>query len=76
MDAGNGFAQPAWQAAYPALMAKARANGIALLAVRNSRHFAVLWPDVEPLARDGLVARWLWSTAWPAWCPAAAPRRC
>ncbi|GAB2734716.1 hypothetical protein GCM10027019_12600 [Melaminivora jejuensis] len=56
MDAGNGFAQPAWQAAYPALMAKARANGIALLAVRNSRHFAALWPDVEPLARDGLVA--------------------
>lgn len=52
MDAGNGFAQPAWQAAYPALMAKARANGIALLAVRNSRHFAALWP----LARDGLVA--------------------
>lgn len=56
MDAGNGFAQPAWQAAYLALMAKARANGIALLAVRNSRHFAALWPDVEPLARDGLVA--------------------
>ncbi|WP_312760686.1 Ldh family oxidoreductase [Pulveribacter sp.] len=56
MDAGNGFAQPAWQAAHPALMAKARANGIALLAVRNSRHFAALWPDVEPLARDGLVA--------------------
>ena len=53
MDAGNGFAQPAWQAAYPALMAKARANGIALLAVRNSRHFAALWPDVEPLARPG-----------------------
>ncbi len=56
MEAGNGFAQPAWQAAYPALMAKARANGIALLAVRNSRHFAALWPDVEPLTRDGLVA--------------------
>ena len=56
MDAGNGFAEPAWQAGYPALVAKARANGIALLAVRNSRHFAALWPDVEPLARDGLVA--------------------
>jgi len=26
-------------------------NGFALLAVRNSRHFAALWPDVEPLAR-------------------------
>ena len=56
MDAGNGFAEPAWQAGYPALVAKERANGIALLAIRSSRHFAALWPDVEPLARDGLVA--------------------
>lgn len=55
-DACNGFAQPAYQAAYPALVAKARANGVALLAIRNSHHFAALWPDVEPLAADGLVA--------------------
>ena len=56
VDAGNGFAQPAYMAAYGALVAKARANGIALLAIRNSHHFAALWPDVEPLAREGLVA--------------------
>ena len=43
-------------AAYSALVAKARANGVALLAIRNSHHFAALWPDVEPLAGDGLVA--------------------
>ena len=56
VDACNGFAQPAYMMAYDALVAKARANGIALLAIHNSHHFAALWPDVEPLARDGLVA--------------------
>lgn len=56
VDACNGFAQPAYMAAYDTLAAKARANGIALLAIHNSHHFAALWPDVEPLARDGLVA--------------------
>ena len=56
VDACNGFAQPAYRAAYPALVAKARTNGVALLAIRNSHHFAALWPDVEPLANDGLVA--------------------
>ncbi|HQQ70586.1 MAG TPA: Ldh family oxidoreductase [Alicycliphilus sp.] len=56
VDARNGYAQPAYMAAYDALVAKARSNGIALLAIHNSHHFAALWPDVEPLARDGLVA--------------------
>lgn len=56
VDAGNGFAQPALQAARGLLTEKARRNGIALLAIRNSHHFAALWPDVEPFAREGLVA--------------------
>ena len=56
VDAGNGFAQPALAAARELLLAKVRANGIALLAIRNSHHFAALWPDVEPFAREGLVA--------------------
>ena len=56
VDAGNGFAQPALDAARSLLIDKARRNGIALLAVRNSHHFAALWLDVEPLAREGLVA--------------------
>ncbi|MBP6599821.1 MAG: Ldh family oxidoreductase [Giesbergeria sp.] len=56
VDAGNGFAQPALDAARPLLLEKARHNGIALLAVRNSHHFAALWLDVEPFAREGLVA--------------------
>ncbi|WP_084153851.1 Ldh family oxidoreductase [Simplicispira psychrophila] len=56
VDAGNGFAQPALDAARSLLLEKARRNGIALLAIRNSHHFAALWLDVEPLAREGLVA--------------------
>lgn len=56
VDAGGGFAQPALAAARPLLEQKARSAGIALLAIRNSHHFAALWPDVEPFARDGLVA--------------------
>lgn len=56
VDARNGFAQVALAAARPLLLQKARANGIALLAIRNSHHFAALWPDVEPFAREGLVA--------------------
>ncbi|MEX2473787.1 Ldh family oxidoreductase [Marinobacter sp.] len=55
-DAGNGFAQPALAAAHELLVDKARNNGIAMLAIRNSHHFAALWPDVEPFAREGLVA--------------------
>lgn len=56
VDACNGFAQPALAAARPLLVAKARSAGIAVLAIRNSHHFAALWPDVEPFAREGLVA--------------------
>ena len=56
VDAANGFAQPAFFAAKDQLIAKARTNGIALLAIQGSHHFAALWPDVEPLAREGLVA--------------------
>lgn len=55
-DARNGFTQVALAAAREALVAKTRANGIALLAIRDSHHFAALWPDVEPFAREGFVA--------------------
>ncbi len=56
VDAGNGFAQPALAAARTLLIGKARQAGIAVLAIRNSHHFAALWPDVEPFAREGLLA--------------------
>ncbi|MCD5993557.1 Ldh family oxidoreductase [Pseudomonas sp. CDFA 602] len=56
VDAARGFAQPALAAAKPLLIEKARSAGIAVLAIRNSHHFAALWPDVEPFAQQGLVA--------------------
>lgn len=56
VDAANGFAQPALAAARGLLVEKARSAGIAVLAIRNSHHFAALWPDVEPFAEEGLVA--------------------
>jgi len=56
VDAAGGFAQPAMQAAKVLLIEKARRAGIAILAIRNSHHFAALWPDVEPFAQEGLVA--------------------
>jgi len=56
VDARNGFTLPALAAARPALLEKVRANGIALLTIRDSHHFGALWPDVEPFARDGFIA--------------------
>lgn len=56
VDAGNGWAQVALADGRARLVAKARAQGIAALAIRNSHHFAALWIDVEPLADLGLVA--------------------
>ncbi|WP_095144349.1 MULTISPECIES: Ldh family oxidoreductase [unclassified Pseudomonas] len=56
VDAGNGFAQPALAAGRALLVEKARSAGIAVMAIRNSHHFAALWPDVEPFAYEGLVA--------------------
>lgn len=56
VDACNGFAQPALEAARALLVDKARSAGIALLAIHNSHHFAALWPDVEPFAEEGLMA--------------------
>ncbi|WP_026145437.1 Ldh family oxidoreductase [Pseudomonas asplenii] len=56
VDAANGFAQPALAAARELLLEKVRHAGIAVLAIRNSHHFAALWPDVEPFADEGLVA--------------------
>lgn len=55
-DGRNGFALPVLELARPALLAKARANGIALLTVRNAHHFSAVWPDIEPFAREGFIA--------------------
>ena len=56
VDADNGFAQVALSRASQALVEKARTLGLASLSISNSHHFAALWPDVEPFARQGLLA--------------------
>lgn len=56
VDAANGFAQLALEAARPAALERVRATGVAVLAIRNSHHLSALWPDVEPFAREGCLA--------------------
>lgn len=56
VDARRGFAPLAIARGRKILAEKARAQGVACMAIRNSFNFAALWPDIEPLAEDGLVA--------------------
>jgi delta1-piperideine-2-carboxylate reductase len=55
-DGRNGFSLPVLEMAAAPLMDKARANGIAILAVRKAHHFSAVWPDLEPFAREGFLA--------------------
>jgi len=56
VDADNGFAQIALESAFDLVVQKARTNGVAVLAIRNSHHSGALSPDVECFADAGLVA--------------------
>lgn len=56
VDAGLGYANLALEVGLPVLADRARSNGIAILAVHRCHHFAALWPEVETLASEGLVA--------------------
>lgn len=56
VDAQNGFAPLALEVGAEPLADKARTQGIAALAVTDSYHFSALWPEVERLAKQGLVA--------------------
>ena len=50
VDAHEGFAAPAFAAGRPELERRAKANGIACLVLRRTRHFSALWWEVEQLA--------------------------
>jgi delta1-piperideine-2-carboxylate reductase len=68
-DAGNGFAQIALSRAKSDLMSLGRQHGMAVLATKNSHHFAALWPDIEAFAEAGFIALTVlntrpWMTAW------------
>ncbi|HEX9867211.1 MAG TPA: Ldh family oxidoreductase, partial [Candidatus Tectomicrobia bacterium] len=56
VDGQNGFAPLALRLGCMPLAEKARRHGIAALAVTRIYHFAALWPEVEALAAQGLVA--------------------
>jgi delta1-piperideine-2-carboxylate reductase len=56
VDAKMGFAPLALEVGAEPLAQKARAQGIAALAITDCHHFAALWPETERLAEQGLVA--------------------
>jgi LDH2 family malate/lactate/ureidoglycolate dehydrogenase len=55
VDCKGGFAPLALNIGVPLLIEKAKANGVAVLYIKNSFHFAALWPEVEEIAMQGLV---------------------
>ena len=57
VDAAGGYAPAAFDAGKAMLAAKARENGVAVMSIRNSVHFAALWYETEHLAEhERLVA--------------------
>lgn len=56
VDADRGFSSLAYRAGIGPTVEKARANGLAALAINDCFHFSALWPEVEPLADQGLAA--------------------
>src|SRR5580704_6570851 len=56
VDAGSGFAHPAIDVGFKALIPLARQQGIAVLAIRNSYNCGVLGYHTERLACEGLLA--------------------
>ncbi|MEM7334816.1 MAG: Ldh family oxidoreductase [Chloroflexota bacterium] len=55
LDGNNGFAPLAIEFGIPLLAEAASKMGVAVLLIRNSFHFAALWPEVEALAEKGLA---------------------
>ncbi|MFS8980346.1 Ldh family oxidoreductase [Cupriavidus necator] len=56
VDARFGNSLLAFQTGLPHFIQKARATGVAAMAINNCFHFSALWPEVEQLATEGLVA--------------------
>ena len=56
VDAQHGFCPLALSTGLPVLIEKTRQHGIAALAIHNTYNIAALWPEVEQLASEGLVA--------------------
>ncbi len=68
VDGDFGFAPLALERGLPELARAAAENGIAVMRVINSFHFAALWPETEYLAEQGLAG-----LACTAFKPSVAP---
>ncbi len=55
LDGDNGYAPLAIEVGTPLLVDAAKKLGVAVLTIRNSFHFAALWPEVEGIAAHNLV---------------------
>ncbi|WP_233833576.1 Ldh family oxidoreductase [Paraburkholderia sp. ZP32-5] len=55
VDAHYGYSLLAFETGLPVLVEKARRQGIAAMAINHCFHFSALWPEVEAIAREGLV---------------------
>jgi delta1-piperideine-2-carboxylate reductase len=44
------------ECARPQIAIAAKANGVTVTAIQRTHHFAALWPEVEALASEGLIA--------------------
>lgn len=55
VDAGGGFANPAFELGLPHLVERAAKFGIAALVINDCTHFSALWWEVEALTREGLA---------------------
>ncbi len=56
VDGHDGFAPLALEMGAAPLVARAREHGIGALCIRNVFHISALWPEVERIAEQGLVA--------------------
>lgn len=56
VDAANGFAQVALDAAMPVALQALSETGAVVIAIRDSHHHSALWPDLEPFTDAGYVA--------------------
>ena len=56
VDAANGFAHPAIEAGFDALIQAAQDNGIAVLSIKNSYNCGVLGVHTQKMARAGVIA--------------------
>ncbi len=55
-DGDNGFAPLSLKLMGPELAALAKSQGVACLALTNMHHFAAMWPEMEMMTDEGLVA--------------------